>query len=149
VTLARHPNIAGMKESGGDISQITEQVHATPDDFEVVVGSAPTLYASLCVGAVGGVVAVANVMPDAVVRLYDLVVAGRHDEALALQRALTPLARGVTGEFGVAGLKAAMACAGLAAGVPRLPLRVAPDRVRAEIASRYASLEAFLAAAMP
>lgn len=149
VTLAAHPNIAGMKESGGDIGQVSEQVSATPDAFEVVVGSAPTLYASLCVGAVGGVVAVANVVPDAVVRLYDLVVAARHDEALALQRALTPLARGVTGEFGVAGLKAAMACAGLAPGVPRSPLRVAPERVRAELASRYVALEAYLAAATP
>lgn len=148
-TLAAHPNIAGMKESGGDIAQISEQVGATPDDFEVVVGSAPTLYASLCVGAVGGVVAVANVMPDAVVRLYDLAQAGRHAEALALQRALTPLARGVTGEFGVAGLKAAMSVAGLTPGVPRSPLRPATDAVRSELEARYAALDAFLAAAVP
>lgn len=145
--LARHPNIVGLKESGGDIGQISEQVSATPDDFEVVVGSAPTLYASLCVGAAGGVVAVANVVPDAVARLYDLVQAGRHADALALQRALTPLARGVTGEFGVAGLKAAMAVAGLTPGIPRLPLRPASDAVRAELEARYAALDAFLAAA--
>ncbi|MBL8144190.1 MAG: dihydrodipicolinate synthase family protein [Acidobacteria bacterium] len=129
VALAEHPNIVGMKESGGDISQINEQVGATPARFEVVVGSAPSLYASLCVGAVGGVVALANVAPDACVALYDHAVAGRHAEALAQQRAITPLAVAVTGKHGVPGLKAAMTLAGYRGGFPRSPLAPAPQAV--------------------
>jgi 4-hydroxy-2-oxoglutarate aldolase len=146
VTLAGHPNIAGLKESGGDLSQIADQVSRTPDDFPVVVGSAPTLYASLCVGATGGVVAVANVAPEACVRLFELTRAGRHDEALALQRALTPLARAVTSEYGVAGLKAAMDLAGYRGGVPRRPLAPAPGSVVDDVRRRMAALHEFLGA---
>jgi 4-hydroxy-2-oxoglutarate aldolase len=147
VTLAGHPNVAGLKESGGDLSQIADQVSATPDDFPVVVGSAATLYASLCVGASGGVVAVANVAPEACVRLFELTRAGRHDEALALQRALSPLARAVTTEHGVAGLKAAMELAGYRGGVPRRPLAPAPDTVIEIVRRRLAALHDFLGAA--
>src|SRR6185436_18716303 len=45
--LASHPNIVGMKESGGDLAQIAELVTSTPDDFSVLSGSGSTFYASL------------------------------------------------------------------------------------------------------
>ena len=120
--LASHPNIAGIKESSGDVAVVGDLVGRTPRDFPVVVGAAASLYASLMVGATGGVVAIANVVPELVVRLYDLARAGRHDEALALQRALAPLAAAVTTGYGVPGLKAAMALAGYRPGQPRRPL---------------------------
>jgi 4-hydroxy-2-oxoglutarate aldolase len=142
VRLAEHPNIAGLKESGGNLAQIAEQVALTPDEFPVVVGSAPTLYPSLLVGAAGAIVAVANVVPDLVVRLYDLATAGRHAEALALQRALTPLARAVTTTWGVPGLKAAMTLAGYRGGAPRSPLRPVPPEVAGELERMLAALAA-------
>ena len=86
-TLAEHPNIVGIKESSGDVAVVADLVTQTPDGFHVVVGVAPTLYPSLTCGADGGVVAVANAIPELCVRLHELVRAGRHDEALALQRA--------------------------------------------------------------
>jgi len=140
--LAAHPNIVGIKESSGDVGIVADLVSRTPDDFTVVVGSAPTLYASLALGADGGVVAVANVIPDLCVRLHTLVRAGRHHEALALQRAITPLARAVTSEYGVAGLKAAMDVAGYRGGTPRLPLAPVSDEVRRKIAGLYESVMA-------
>jgi 4-hydroxy-2-oxoglutarate aldolase len=143
--LAQHPNIAGLKESGGDVAQVADQVAAAPDGFQVVVGAAPALYASLCVGAAGGVVAVANAAPEACVRLHALARAGRHEEALALQRALTPLARAVTGTYGVAGLKAAMGIAGYKGGVPRAPLQPAPPAAVEHLTALVAALDAFLA----
>jgi 4-hydroxy-2-oxoglutarate aldolase len=131
--MAEHPNVAGLKESGGDLAMIADQVSQTPDGFVVVVGSAPTLYASLCVGVTGGVVAVANVVPDAVVKMLALFDAGKHAEALALQRAITPLARAVTGGYGVAGLKAAMTIAGYRGGAPRSPLAAATPKMVADL----------------
>lgn len=133
VSLAEHPNVAGMKESSGDLTQIADQVSRTPARFEVVVGSAPTLYPSLVMGAAGGVVAVANVVPEACVSLFDLTRAGRHEAALALQRRLTPLARAVTGTYGVPGLKAAMTLAGYRGGVPRAPLSPCPESVHGDL----------------
>jgi len=142
VKLAEHANIVGMKESSGDLGQIADEVALTPARFEVVVGSAPTLYASLAVGAVGGILALANVAPGPCIALYEAATTGRHEEALRLQRALTPLARLVTTTHGVPGLKAAMALAGYRGGVPRMPL-VEPKAAAVEEIAR--ALEALRA----
>src|SRR3954466_1385729 len=45
--LSAHPNIIGLKESGGDIAQITEFVKNTPKDFKVLAGSSTTFYSAL------------------------------------------------------------------------------------------------------
>jgi 4-hydroxy-2-oxoglutarate aldolase len=127
--LSEHPNIIGLKDSNGDIAQVADEVSRTPSSFQVLVGSAPTLHPALLVGAIGGIVAVAGVVPELCVRLYELAGAGRHDEAKALQRAITPLAKSVTSVFGVAGLKAAMDLAGYVGGAPRGPLRPATPAV--------------------
>jgi len=120
--LASHPNIAGIKESSGDVAVVADLVGRAAPGFPVVVGAAPSLYASLMVGAAGGIVAIANVVPELCVRLWQLARASRHEEALDLQRAITPLAAAVTTGFGVPGLKAAMALAGYRPGQPRRPL---------------------------
>jgi len=125
--LATHANIIGMKESGGDVAQIAELVTSTPNDFSVLAGSSATFYASLCVGATGGILAPACVIPEAVVRLYELTRAGRHDDAVALQRDLMPLSRLLGATYGVPGLKAALNLIGYDVGVPRPPLAPAPD----------------------
>lgn len=120
--LASHPNIGGIKESSGDVAVVGDLVGRASAGFPVVVGAAASLYASLMVGATGAIVAIANVVPELCVRLFELARTGRHEEALALQRALTPLAAAVTTGFGVPGLKAAMALAGYRPGQPRRPL---------------------------
>jgi 4-hydroxy-2-oxoglutarate aldolase len=127
--LAPHPNIIGMKESGGDIAQIADLVASSPDDFIVLAGSAPTFYAAVSVGAKGGILALGCVAPDACVRVYELTRAGRHAEALALQRELVPLARLLGPVHGVAGLKAALNLLGYDVGLPRPPLVPVADNV--------------------
>ena len=124
--LAEHPNIAGMKETGVDSAQFAAFVDAVPQDFAVMAGSAPVFYPWLCLGATGGILAVACVAPEACVRLLDHVKGGRHEAARALQREITPLARLVTTAYGVAGLKAAMNLAGYTGGSPRAPLAPVP-----------------------
>ncbi|HEY7170089.1 MAG TPA: dihydrodipicolinate synthase family protein [Vicinamibacterales bacterium] len=127
--LATHPNIIGIKESGGDIAQVADLVSSTPPDFNVLAGSAGTFYPALCVGAAGGILALGNALPDACVRLYELTRAGRHEEALALQRELVPIGRMLGPTYGVAGLKAALNLLGYDVGVPRPPLVPVADSV--------------------
>jgi 4-hydroxy-2-oxoglutarate aldolase len=129
-TLASHPNIVGMKESGGDIGLIAEYIARTPDDFTVLAGSAATLFHALCAGCDGAILALAALVPRDIVAMEALVADGRLDEARALQRRLMPLARSVGGLHGVPGLKAALELMGFAAGPPRPPLRpVSPQTV--------------------
>ncbi|MAG72262.1 MAG: dihydrodipicolinate synthase family protein [Vicinamibacterales bacterium] len=140
--LAEHPNITGIKESSGNVLQVSQLVHATDGAFQVVVGSAQTFYASLCVGAVGGVLALACVQPALCTRLLQLVIDKRFDDALVLQQQLIPLAELVTTRYGVPGLKAAMDLVGLAGGEPRLPLRPCAARAGDEIREALAALPA-------
>jgi 4-hydroxy-2-oxoglutarate aldolase len=126
--LATHENIVGMKESGGDIAQIAEVIANTPDDFQMLAGTLNTFYAALSIGCVGGILAPACVVAEACVRLYDLTLAGRHDEARQLQFQLLPIAKLLGGGgYGVAGLKAALAVIGYDVGIPRPPLVPAPE----------------------
>ena len=126
--LATHPNILGMKESGGDIAQIAELVAVSAGQpFSVLAGSASTFYAALGAGASCGILALGAVLPDACVRLFDLMMQKRHDEARALQRQLAPIARLLGAVYGVAGLKAALPLIGIDVGLPRPPLVPVPD----------------------
>ena len=84
--LVDHPNIVGLKESGPDLGYVGDLIGVARGGFSVLVGSAPTFYASLALGASGGILALACAIPDACVRIYEHVAAGRHDEARALQR---------------------------------------------------------------
>jgi len=139
--LAAHPNIVGMKESGGDIAQIGDLVSGTPERFAVLAGTTSTFYAALCVGCVGGVLAPACVVPDVCVRLFELTRAGRHDEARALQAGLVPLARLLGPVYGVPGLKAALKLAGYDVGDPRSPLAPVSEEAVAALRQAIAQLE--------
>jgi 4-hydroxy-2-oxoglutarate aldolase len=139
--LAPHPNIIGMKESNADIAQIADLVSGTPADFQVLAGTTSTFYAALCVGAVGGILAPACVIPDACVRLFELARAGRHAEAVQLQRELVPLARLLGQAYGVPGLKAALNLIGYDVGVPRPPLQPAPEAASGALREAIAHFE--------
>lgn len=136
--LSEHPNIIGIKESGGSIEQVGDLVVKASPGFSVLVGSAPTFFASLCVGAIGGILALAAVQPALCVKLLQLVQEHKLDQALVVQRQLTQLANLVTTVYGVPGLKAALDLTGYYGGPPRHPLLpVRPeglDQIREAIA---------------
>jgi 4-hydroxy-2-oxoglutarate aldolase len=140
--LATHPNIIGMKESGGDVGQIADLVSSTPSTFSVIAGTAGAFYPALCVGATGGILALACVLPEACSKVFKLTKAGRHDEAMALQRRMTPAAKLLGQQYGVPGLKAALNLVGYDVGVPRPPLAPAPDTAVTALRDAIALFEA-------
>ena len=127
--LSEHANIVGIKESGSDIGQIAEYVTRARPGFTVLAGSATTFFHALCAGCDGAVLALAALLPDTCMEIQSLVLAGKVDEARALQRRITPVARSVGGTYGIAGLKAALDLLGYAGGLPRPPLRPATPQI--------------------
>ncbi|KAL6111154.1 hoga1 [Pungitius sinensis] len=124
VRLSQHPNILGLKDSGGDISRIGLIVHRTStQDFQVLAGSAGFLMAAYSVGAVGGVCALANVLGRELCDLASLCVSGRWEEARRLQQRLIEPNAAVTRKLGVPALKQAMDWFGLHGGACRAPLQ--------------------------
>jgi 4-hydroxy-2-oxoglutarate aldolase len=135
--LAAHPNIVGMKETSTDGAQFADLSAAVPHDFTVLCGSAPGVYAALCAGAKGEIIAVGCVLPALALELLAHVRAGRYDEALAMQQRINPLGRAVTAGFGIPGLKAALDLAGFTGGEPRPPLMPASADARERIRSLF------------
>ncbi|KMY66501.1 hypothetical protein AAU61_15180 [Desulfocarbo indianensis] len=124
--MAEHPNVAGIKDSSGNIAQLSELLRLCPKDFAVFVGNAAVFFPALCLGAAGGILAAANVIPERCVELQQAFQAGDLTQARDLQWRLVSLAVMVTVTHGVGGLKAAMAMNGYQPGVVRSPLAM-PD----------------------
>jgi 4-hydroxy-2-oxoglutarate aldolase len=119
---AQHPNIIGLKDSGGNITKLADVVRQVPRAFQVLAGSAGFFFASLAIGAVGGVLALANIAPQQCIDIYRLFRAGQWEEAAELQRKMIPVNTAITARFGVAGLKDALELLGYAGGSVRAPL---------------------------
>jgi 4-hydroxy-2-oxoglutarate aldolase len=119
--IAQHPNVAGIKESSGNVQRVTEIIAAVPKEFQTLVGSAPTFYPSLAVGAVGGVLGVADFLPELCVELYEAAIAGNGQRAAALQHRLLAPGTTIVGKHGVPGVKYAMDQLGYYGGPSRPP----------------------------
>ena len=118
---ARHPNLVGMKDSGGNLAQLTDILDRTPSGWALFNGSAAIISAAAAAGVPGAILAVADAFPDAVTQLWQLCGAGQWAAAFALERRLRPLLRAISGT-GVAGVKYAMDRLGWQGGSPRSPL---------------------------
>jgi len=122
LALASHPNIAGIKDSSGNVQRVGEIVAGAPADFCVLTGGAAVLYPALTVGARGAVLALATALPEKCAELYELFRRGQHDQARKLQLLLVQASKRIVSENGIAGVKYAMDLRGYLGGLPRLPL---------------------------
>jgi 4-hydroxy-2-oxoglutarate aldolase len=131
--LSRHPNIVGIKDSSA-AGPGRFLADLDPDeDFSVLAGGISFFYSSLHVRAAGGVLSLANVLPDACTELYDLFVRGMYDRARELSAGLIRLNQAISGTWGVAGVKTAMDLVGFQGGRPREPLTPVPAEAIAQI----------------
>jgi 4-hydroxy-2-oxoglutarate aldolase len=129
--LSRHPNVIGIKDSGGDITVISDLVAECRPGFPVLAGATTMLYASLCVGGQGATVGPGAVAPEICAGVQEAFDRGDHAEARRLQALLVPISKSVGVKWSVAGLKVAVDAYGLTGGAPRLPLLpVPPDGVK-------------------
>ena len=132
--LASHDNVAGMKDSSGDIETLQRERRLTDEEeFDLFVGSGSVYAHALASGADGGILGLANVAPERANEIFQLHQAGKDAEARQLNAELVELNRAVTSKYGVPGAKAAMKERGLSPGYPRKPHREVDEEVRQEI----------------
>jgi 4-hydroxy-tetrahydrodipicolinate synthase len=139
-TLADHPDVAGMKDSSGDVGEFVRVVRRTAGaDFDPMIGSGAILAQALDAGAAGGVVALANVAPRAVNEVNETH-AAEPERARRLNADLVELNRAITATHGVAGLKWAMRARGAPAGHVRSPHQPVGDEAERRLESLVAEL---------
>jgi 4-hydroxy-2-oxoglutarate aldolase len=139
--LAEHPNIIGIKDSSGNVQGVAEIVAATPPAFQVLVGSAATVYPSLAIGARGAILALACALPEKCVALFELVRQGHHEKARELQSILLRASKLIVSEMGIAGVKYVMDQRGYRGGIPRLPLQPLSDERKRRLSDLLADVE--------
>jgi 4-hydroxy-2-oxoglutarate aldolase len=131
--LAEHPNIAGMKDSSGNVEKLTATVNAVNRRFLVLSGSGTTFWPALKAGAAGGILAFANCAPYACVTIWEAFRTREFEAAEDWQDRIHLAAKLVTATYGIPGLKHAMDLNGYYGGMPRLPLTVCGPEAKNEI----------------
>lgn len=133
------PNIVGMKDTSGDITQTSEFIRRTRDvGFKVFGGKDTLLYASMCHGAVGGVCTAANFMPELIVDVYNKYIAGDLAGSLEAQFKLNPVRLSMDGASFPVAAKDMANLRGRNIGLPYTPNLATPegpvlDRIKAEM----------------
>ena len=121
-------NIVGMKDTSGDITLTEECVRLNRDiEFKVFGGKDTLLYASLCVGAVGGVCTAGNFMPNLIGDVYNKFVAGDLKGSLEAQFKLNPVRLSMDGASFPVAAKDMANLRGQDVGDPYLPNLPTPD----------------------
>ena len=122
------PNIVGMKDTSGDITQTAEFIRRTRDvDFKVFGGKDTLLYASMCHGAVGGVCTAANFMPELITDVYNKFAAGDLKGSLEAQFKLNPVRLAMDPASFPVAAKDMATLRGRDVGVPYLPNLPTPE----------------------
>jgi 4-hydroxy-2-oxoglutarate aldolase len=141
VALSEHPNLIGIKESSGNVAKVMQMVREARAGFQVLVGSAPTLWPSLLMGACGGILAYANAAPYSTIAIWEAYRARDGAAGLDWQNRIAGPAALVTAKYGIPGLKYAMDLNGYYGGPPRLPLCVPTEAARREIEEAFRDLK--------
>jgi 4-hydroxy-2-oxoglutarate aldolase len=139
--LSEHPNIIAIKESSGNLEKVMQMIRDVKPGFQVLVGSAPTLWPSFMVGAVGAVLAFANAAPYACITIWEAYRTREQEAARDWQNRIARAAALVTTKYGVPGLKYAMDLNGYYGGPPRLPLVVPSQDAKREIEEAFKEIK--------
>ncbi len=135
--LSHHPNIAGLKDSSGNVEKLAATVKAVKPGFQVLSGSGTAVWASLVAGACGAILAFANAAPYACITIWEAFRTRENEAGADWQERIKLAAQLVTAKYGVPGLKHAMDLNGFYGGPPRLPLVPPTAAARAEIEQAF------------
>ena len=131
--LATHRQIIGIKEATGDVARGEAVRRLCPEDFLLLSGDDPTAVALMRIGARGVISVTANVVPRAMHEVCTAALAGRFDQAAALDRHILPLHQALFVEPNPIPVKWAAERMGLVAAGIRLPLTPLSEARRAAV----------------
>ena len=122
LALADHPNIVGIKEASGNISQIAKLASLVGDKLDIYSGNDDQIVPILSLGGAGVISVLSNIMPAETKKICTDYFEGRTAEALSAQLRLLPLIDALFCEVNPIPAKAAVSAMGYGANVLRLPL---------------------------
>ena len=120
--LAEHPNIAGLKEASGDMSQVVEIAALCQNKLHIYSGEDALTVPMMSVGGLGCISVLSNVVPKLAVEMTDKFFAGDVAGAGALQLKLLPLVKALFSEVNPIPAKAAVSAMGFGQEHLRMPL---------------------------
>jgi 4-hydroxy-tetrahydrodipicolinate synthase len=119
--LVEIPNIAGLKDSSGELRFIMAVLEKVGERLPVVCGHDEVALPALAAGCSGLILASANVFPDVQLKVYKAVREGRLEEARRIQLTIQKMSR-IMAKSAAVGVKVALNMMGINAGPVRLPL---------------------------
>lgn len=138
LTLATEcPNIIGIKEASGNLSQVMEILRNRPAGFRVISGDDALTYPMLTMGADGVISVMANALPKEMADMVHLALKGDLKKALPLHFRMLPLMNAIFEEGNPTGIKALLEAQGMITNVLRLPLVKASKQLSNKLATLY------------
>lgn len=120
--LADHPNIVGIKEASGNISQIAEIAALVGDKMDIYSGNDDQILPILALGGKGVISVLSNVVPKETGDICKKFFSGDIEGSRKLQLDLLPLVNALFSEVNPIPVKAAMSAMGYGENYLRLPL---------------------------
>jgi 4-hydroxy-2-oxoglutarate aldolase len=131
--LSKHENIAGIKDSSGNMAFLDRIIPHLDPEFDYLLGAGSMLFPGILMGACGGVLALSDIATSLCIELYRLALSKELDKAKKLQHDLVPLNQALTVEFGIPAIKYALDQIGFFGGPCRLPLQPLEEPVKQKL----------------
>ena len=135
LALADHPNIVGIKEACGDISQVAQLCALVGDKLDVYSGNDDQIVPILSLGGKGVISVLSNIMPKETQKMCTDYLSGNVAEARDAQLRLLPLINALFCEVNPIPVKAAVAAIGYCENYLRLPLTTMEPEHEAKLLS--------------
>lgn len=139
--IANVPHIVGIKEATGDLVRAKMLIDQAPSGFAVISGDDATAVELILMGGKGDISVTANVVPHLIARMCELALAGKAEEARALNQKLMPLHDAMFVESNPIPVKWAVEQLGLISAGIRLPLTPLSNQFHDQVRAALASLQ--------
>ncbi|MGY3717403.1 4-hydroxy-tetrahydrodipicolinate synthase [Sutcliffiella cohnii] len=139
IKLSEIRNVVAVKEASGDLSQMTDIIANTPEDFVLYSGDDGLTLPVLSIGGTGIVSVASHVIGNEMQQMIDLFENGNWKQAALLHQKLLPIMNGLFSAPSPTPVKTALQLKGLDVGGVRLPLVPLTEEERKNINSLITS----------